>query len=174
MSRRRLRVEHGWNFVLSRDDPPELRGVWLYVMVFNVGGRTLAVEHLGYEWAQIVGELAPGVKTADIPRAEIPLKEPITLEPDGPSVKVSTPIGPLLRLGINPLEDPVWPVAFTTGETEWRGRVTELLPQLPTTLPFDTAVAGLERLRSEAEEPPLVTGGLYGLKREEPSLLEDG
>jgi hypothetical protein len=153
-NRRRIRVDHGWQYILSQDDPPELDDWVIYVMVQNTGGRDISVEHVGWEWLVYEGkDDETGVSVFRVHRAEIPLEESVLLKPDGAPAKFRTMAGPLLHL-VDPLETPVWAVAFTHGgNTPWRGREGRLAQQLPAVLDEQTIRTGFERLRDRSDMP---------------------
>jgi hypothetical protein len=168
--RKRLHVEHGSFLVTSREEPRQLERAWVSIRLTNTGGRPLAVEHIGIEWAERVA----GYTQLVMRRGEVALDQPIVIEPDGPSRRVTTPLGPLLRLGLDPRQDPTWAIAFTTGEVEWVGTVHPLVTNMPQSLTEEAANAGFARLREEAEDPPDIEGtGLYGLRYEDPMLPEE-
>lgn len=130
-NRRGVRVDHGWRYALTEEQPPDLLDMKIYVMVTNIGRRDIAVEHVGWEWPVYVKTDDAGQRIFDAHRAELPLAEPILLKPDGAPVKLETFVGPLLALGLDALEDEVWPVAFTDGgNVGWRG-VPGVLAQNP-------------------------------------------
>jgi hypothetical protein len=152
-NRRRIRVDHGWQYILTEADPPRLEDMAIYVMVQNTGGRDISVEHVGWEWPVYRETLDTGQRVHDAHRAEIPLEDSILLKPDGAPVKIRTMAGPLLHL-IDPLETPVWPVAFTHGgNTPWRGAIGPLAQHLPFVLDPYQARADFERLRARSEPP---------------------
>jgi hypothetical protein len=174
MNRRRIRVDHGWRYELTEDDPPGLRAMWIYVMVTNTGRRDIAVEHVGWEWAVHRETLDSGQRIFDAHRAELPLEQPMLLKPDGAPVKFTTPVGPLLALGIDPFSDETWPVAFTHGgNTDWRGPVGCIAQNPPPRIPVDRLRADLERLAHQAEPAKLMgREGLYSLTPEWADRLE--
>jgi hypothetical protein len=163
MNRRRVRVDHGWRYVLTNEDPPGLRDMWIYVMVTNTGRRDIAVEHVGWEWPAHHETLDSGQRIFNAYRAELPLEEPVLLKADGAPVKFATPVGPLLALGLDPLTDDIWPVAFTDGgNTGWRGPMGCLAQNPPPKIVADRLRADLQRLAREAEPPSLMgREGLY-------------
>jgi hypothetical protein len=161
----RVRVDHGWRYLLSDDQPPRLHDMLVYVMVSNIGGRKVAVQHVGWEWMLDSGERTEGGGTVwHVHRAEVPLREPALLEPDGVPLKVEVYVGQLLHL-VDPFDTPVRPIAFTGGgHEERRGPVGLLAQRVPPRLDRDQLLRRFEELRAEAKQPR-ASGheGLYAL-----------
>ncbi len=165
-SRRRLAVAPGVNFTISRVEPVgSISHAWACVMFWNTGGRSLAVERVGFQYLAVERE------TADlrVMRAMILVDAPIEAAVDGPSRKVYTPLGPMLAAGINPF-DVLEGVAITTGGREWISPPSPLIQSIPSSVSHDQLGNGLNRLRNEAETPP-ATGNEIGLLEEEPFLV---
>jgi hypothetical protein len=177
-NRRRLVVLPGVNLTISRTEPPEVRLAWAAVQVYNGGGRPLAVEHVGFRYfARYVGELPEGVEQEpDRPiiiehRAQIYLREPITLAVDGPSRTIYTPLGPMLAAGISAVA-PLEAFAITTGGGEWFSPPTPIIQATPPGMTLEQLADDLNVLREGAESPPEVEG-LVWLAREDPHLLDE-
>ena len=180
-NKRRLRVEHGWQFLLSRDKQPRLLDTWVYVMAWNTGRRPLHIEHVGWEFfvegsRELAAEAGFDLGESNTvwlqQRVEIGLNgETLEVVPDGPSVKVWTRCLPLLALGINPMLTPVRPYVVTVPERFWRGDEGPLLPRPPPGIPPEEAGQTLadlvEAKRDELPRPhdPARSGGLYGVPR---------
>lgn len=111
LSRRiRLRVDHGWRYLFEKDTEA-FSDLHVYVMVQNTGGRNVAVMHAGWVWEEIWIDDS-GEQVVALRRAELPLEEPILVEPDGVPPKIDVPVGQLLHL-VDPLNQAVRPVVFS-------------------------------------------------------------
>jgi hypothetical protein len=169
VSRRiRVRVDHGWRYVLTDDDPPQMRDILIYVMVTNTGGRAVPLQHVGWQWTVASGETTDeGLPIWHVHRAEIPLREPVLLEPDGVPHKEQIPVGQMLHL-VDPLETPIYPVAFTGGgNVEWHGSVGILAQRIPASFDMDLFRHRLDDLRRGAKPPKSgAHDGLYMLDPE--------
>jgi hypothetical protein len=88
-----------------------------------------------------------------VERAEVPLKEPVLLEPDSVPFQQQVHVGQLLHL-VDPLETPVWPVAFTGGgNVAWRGQAGTLAQRIPEALDVDQMRARFAALKDAADPP---------------------
>ena len=159
-SRRRLVVEAGSNFTLSRTDPARVALAWWIVAVRNPGGRALAVERIGME---CVAGGEPRV-------AEVNLDEPIELPVDGPQRKVYTPLGPILAAGVVPFST-VRPFAVTTGGKWWYAEPRPLVMLVPPGVVPEHFAENLGKLM-EASEPAPLHGQMMFLAPDQPRLIE--
>jgi len=104
----------------------------------------------------------------DEQRAEIAMRDPVELLVDGPRHRIYTPLGPLLRAGLNPVAD--LQAFAVTAEREWFSPIQPLIhSQPPAPVTPNLLHQGLEKLRDEAEEPPRV-GNVIALNEEQPHL----
>jgi hypothetical protein len=168
--RRRLAVQSSVNLITPRLEPDLGRVLAAYACVgfWNVGGRPLAVERVGFRFA--VDDPAPGRPFLRV--AQIQLDAPIEAAVDGPSHKVFTPLGPMLAAGIDPF-DLLEAFAVTTGEKEWSAPMQPLIFSLPPGLSTEEFSNDLVRLRDKADRPPMV-GDHILLKSAEPVLPDKG
>lgn len=161
----RVRVDHGWRYLLTDGEPPELEDMLVYVMVTNTGGRNVPVQHVGWEWFVDSGERTRSGGTVwHVRRAEVPLLDPVLLEPDGVPLKEQVFVGQLLHL-VDPFDTPVRPIAFTGGgHDEWRGPIGPLAQRVPARLDRARVRERFAELRTHAT-PPRESGtpGLYSL-----------
>jgi len=150
----RVRVDHGWRYLVTEDQPPQFDNLIVYVMVTNTGGRKVPVQHVGWEFYKTKGEtLEDGTPLHYAFRAEIPLQEPVLLEPDGVPLKVEAWVGPLAHL-VNPVEGAIRPVAFTGGGNErWEGPLGTLAQNIPPAFDRDKMLRRLDTLKAEAKLP---------------------
>lgn len=162
-----LALTPGVNFTTSRVEPVGtiIHG-WACVALWNKGGRSLAVERAGFRYMARV----KGTDEIQEMRAAILLEEPIEMTVDGPTRKVYTPLGPLLATGVNPF-DILEAFAITVGGREWFSPPQPLIQSIPPVMSADLLRDGLQRLRDDAEKPPVV-GNEVGLKEEQPLLPE--
>jgi hypothetical protein len=149
--RRRLAVAPNCNFNLSREDEPRLTQTWARVAFWNVGGRPLAVEHVGFSYF-VVDPQDDALHMWEY-TAEIPLPAPIELPVDGPTRKVSTPMGPLLSAGLSPVE-PIIAFAITTGGRRWQSPPQMLISAPPRGISLEHFSDDLATLRDAAVAPP--------------------
>lgn len=171
VNRRRLSITPGVHFNVSRKEPGEITHGWACVRAWNSGGRDISVEHVGFQYLAQIRSGSNSKQALAEMRAEITLNEPFLLAADGPSVKVYTPLGPLLVDGVSPVH-PIQAFAITTGDREWMSVEQPLLSSLPPTSSLEQLERGLDHLRDTAEQPP-VAGNLIWLNREEPFLPEE-
>jgi hypothetical protein len=165
-ARRRLSVTPGVNLTTSRVEPiGSILNGWAVVAFWNTGGRDLAVERAGFQYLAI----EKGTENVRVMRAMIHIEAAREAEVDGPTRKIYTPLGPMLASGINPF-DLVEAVVITTGGREWFSPPQPLIHSVPPDVSPELLHAGLERLRDEAESPP-VLGGEVGLLEGEPFLI---
>jgi hypothetical protein len=163
--RRRLAVLPTARLNTSRVEPVgEIESAFAAVTFWNIGGRALAVERIGFRFTVVEPEDGATHQL----RAEIMLEAAIEAKVDGPSHKVYTPLGPMLAAGISPF-GLVEAFAVTTGERDWSASPQPLIYALPPTTDKEQLGKGLARLRDEAETPPIV-GEQIALKRELPML----
>jgi hypothetical protein len=168
-SRRRLAVAPGVNFNISRTDPGEVTHAWAFITFWNSGGRALSVERAGFRYH--VGQWE-GEKLLQMHEhvAAIPLDEPIELPVDGPSRRVSTPLGALLASGVDAFS-PIEAFAVTTADRQWLSPPRALIRGVPPATTKQQLDAGLNKLTEEAELPP-AADWLVWLPREDPFLPE--
>ena len=168
--RRQLAVQSSVNLITSRLEPDLGRVLAAYACVgfWNVGGRPLAVERVGFSFA--VDDPAPGRPLLRV--AQIQLDGPIEAAVDGPSHKVFTPLGPMLAAGINPF-DLLEAFAITTGEKEWSAPMQPLIFSLPPGLSAEEFSGDLVRLKEEADRPPMI-GDHILLTSADPVLPDEG
>lgn len=165
--RRRLKIIPGVNLTTSRIEPEgEILMGWACVAFWNAGGRDLSIEQVGFRYRAVTegGDERPM-------RAKILLDEPLKAAVDGPTQKVYTPLGPMLAAGIS-LFLPLEAFATTTGGHEWLSPPQPLVQSMPPVSSTEQVQRGLERLREEAQPPPLV-GNEIGLAREKPRLIDE-
>lgn len=162
--RRRLAVRLGLHLNVSRTEPGTVTLAWAVVEFWNTGGRPLSVEHAGFRYFTLYEDGSPRNEY----RMEVPLGSPVELPVDGPSRKVTTPIGPMLKAGLDPLS-PVQAFAVTTGDLEWFGPPEPLVRAVPPFSTLERLMGDLAKLAEAAELPPSV-GGLVWLMPEEPYL----
>lgn len=169
--RLRVRVDHGWRYLLAEDDPPLMLDMLVYVMVTNTGGRKVPVQHVGWEWLVDSGErTTQGGTVWHAHRAEMPLREPVLLEPDGVPFKEQARVGQLLQL-VDPLDDEVRPIAFTGGgNIAWQGPSGPLAQSLPPQWSEEYVRQRFAELRDQAKRPTATREGLYSL---EPLWIEE-
>lgn len=171
--RRRLAIRHGVHFNVRRDVPGHVNLAWALVSVWNTGGRPLSVEHVGFRYFVIRDE-SDAPETVEH-RAEIALDHPIELAVDGPSERVGTPLGELMKAGVD-TRSPIQAFAVTTGEKEWFGTPKPLVePEQAITIGStpDRLIEDLNKLAETSELPAATLGGtLIALKREAPYLPE--
>lgn len=150
----RVRVDHGWRYVPSADHPPKFEDLMVYVMVTNTGGRNVPVQHVGWEWLSDTGERTPeGSRLLLACRAEVPLKEPVLLEPDGIPLKVEVWAGQFAHL-LDPIETAARPVAFTGGGfVRWEGPWGPIAQGIPPDFDLDQMRHRFEELKAEAKPP---------------------
>jgi len=166
--RRRLAVQPTVNLSTSRVEPVgALLGGWAAVVVWNTGGRSLAIERAGFRY------LALGRETNEphIMRAIIHMENPVTAAVDGPSQKVYTPLGPMMASGINPF-DMVEAFVITTGGKEWFSPAQPLIRAVPPIVGPELLKKGLAQLRDEADPPPKMEDEI-ALLQEDPFLLNE-
>lgn len=167
LGRRRLTVAPGINFTTSRVEPVgAIVAGWACVAFWNIGGRSLAVERAGFQYLAF----EKGTEELRMRRAMIYMPTPVEATVDGPTHKLYTPLGPMLAAGISPFGT-IEALAITTGGKEWLSPPQPLLQSIPPVGPPELLQTGLERLREEAEAPPLV-GYEIGLKEEKPFLVD--
>jgi hypothetical protein len=166
--RRRLAVAPTVNFSISRVEPVGalLQG-WAAVAAWNTGGRSLAIERVGFQYLAVVR----GTEEVRVMRAMIHMERPVTAAVDGPTQKIYTPLGPMLAGGINPF-DMVEALVVTTGGREWFSPAQPLIQSVPTLVGPDLFKTGLEQLRNEAEAPPQA-GDELALLQEDPFLPDE-
>jgi hypothetical protein len=150
----RVQVDHGWRYFSTDDAPPQFHDLIVYVMVTNTGGRNVIVQHVGWEFLVDTGDVTPdGGKVLLACRAEVPLEEPVVVEPDGIPLKVEARIGQLAHL-IDPIDGPARPVAFTGGGgVRWEGPAGPLAQQIPITFDRDKMLTRIAELRANARPP---------------------
>jgi hypothetical protein len=160
----RVRVDHGWRYLLTNDDPPQMEDMLVYIMVTNTGGRSVPLQHVGWEWLVDSGErTTEGGRIWHAHRAEVPLEKPVLLEPDGIPHKEQVLIGQLLHL-VDPFDTEVWPAAFTGGgNDEWRGPVGPLAQNVPAGWREPDLRARFDELKHAARPPTTSREGLYSL-----------
>lgn len=162
-----LALAPGINFTTSRVTPVgAIVNGWACVALWNKGGRPLAVERAGFRYLASV----KGTDEIQEMRAAILLEGPTEAAVDGPTKKLYTPLGPLLAAGVNPF-DALEAFATTTGGKEWFSPLQPLIQSIPPVMSVDLLRDGLQRLRDDAEKPPVV-GNEIGLKEEHPFLPE--
>jgi hypothetical protein len=171
-SRLRLHLGQLSYYSVSRRDPAGLVNAgWAGVYLRNAGGRPLAVEHVGLEFALPVVE-GDELKALELVRGEIFLEEPIEPAPDGPIRRVYTPIGPLLALGFDPTSPMTRAWAKTADDREWRGPAEPWLQYVPPGSTVELVGKGLKQLTDDAE-PAAKADGLVWLERVRPVLPDD-
>ena len=150
----RIEVDHGWRYFSTNDSPPKFDDLHLYVMVTNTGGRNVVVQHVGWEFLVDTGNEAPGGGSILLAcRVEVPLEEPVVVEPDGVPLKVNARVGQLAHL-IDPIDGPVRPVAFTGGgNRRWEGKSGPLAQQIPIAYDLEQIKARIEELKAQTKPP---------------------
>ncbi len=172
--RKRLALTHGTYFNVRRDEPGHVSHAWALIQFWNTGGRPLAVEHAGFRYFVVHDEGNPPYAVER--RAEVALEGPIEVPVDGQSQRVGTPLGPLMKAGLDPWS-PVQAFAVTTGAKEWFGAPEPLVKEghahAVGSSP-ERLMADLDDLADRAELPPAMFGGeLIALNREDPYLPGD-
>jgi hypothetical protein len=163
-NRRRLTVVPNVRINASRQEPVgELTGAFASVQFWNIGGRALAVERVGFRF---LAEAPDG--SLQKRRAEILLKAPVEAQVDGPSHTIHTPLGPMMAGGISPFGE-LEAFAVTTGGRLWSAPPQPLIQSLPSLISKEQLDQGLARLREKADPPPVV-GEQIALHRELPVL----
>jgi len=142
---------------------------WAGVFLRNAGGRPLAIEHVGLEFAVQVDERDGKPVLMEV-RGEIYLEEPIEPAPDGPNRRVYTPIGPLLTVGFDPLSPLTRAWAKTSDGREWRGPAQPWIQQIPPGSTEELLGLGLGELARSAERPP-IAGTLVWLEKVNPVVM---
>jgi hypothetical protein len=173
--RTRLAIEHGIHLQMSRETRGEILNAWLLVRVWNNGGRPLAVERVGLHFFRSWEEENAIHVDVHPSYIEFALQgQAIELAPNGPSHRLYTPLGPLLKIGIDPIDEPVWAWARTTNGREWTDRMHPILQLPPPGSTPEQVGAGLRRLRDEAE-PPASSNPPYSytVKHDPPTYDED-
>lgn len=160
----RVRVNHGWRYVPDPEDPSRFHDLIVYILVTNTGGRPVPIQYVAWEWFADVGErTADGRQVLRPSRAEVSLKEPVLLEPDGIPFKVEVMAGQVAHL-FDPMTAEARPVAFTGGGYDrWEGRWGPLTPRIPEQYDLAQMAERFEELKREAPPP-------IQLSREEPDL----
>jgi hypothetical protein len=167
-NRRRLAVVPNVRLNISRQEPVgEVMGAFASVQFWNIGGRALAVERVGFRF---LAEAPDGSLRKR--RAEILLDAPIEAEVDGPSHTVYAPLGPMMSAGISPFGE-VEAFAATAGGRSWSAPLQPLIHTLPSLVSDAQLGEGLTRLREEADPPPVV-GEQIALHQVLPVLPEEG
>lgn len=172
--RTRLAVRPGVSVNMTRDEgPPRITHAWAFVNFWNIGGRPLAAERVGFTYLvtndQSGKSLSPSAYHEH--RLDIHLDGAIELPVDGPSHRVSTPLGPLLKAGMDP-HSLIRAFVITTGDKEWVSPPQGLLGNLPPMTTRDQLANALHRLADDAALPAIV-GQMAALVREEPYLPAD-
>jgi hypothetical protein len=167
-SRRRLAVRPSLRLITSRLEPVgEIVAGYACISVWNIGGRPLAVERLGFRIPLPANEIGGPFEL----RALIALESPIEAAVDGQSHQVFTPLGPMLAAGIDPF-DLLEAFAVTTGDRDWAAPLQPLIFSRPPGMSAELLQRGLERLREGAERPPRV-GDQIALTSAEPVLPDE-
>jgi hypothetical protein len=168
VNRRRLAVVPNVRLNISRQEPVgTVTGAFASVQFWNIGGRALAVERVGFHF---LAEAPDGSLRKR--RAEILLEAPIEARVDGPSHTVYTPLGPMMSAGISPFGE-VEAFAATAGGRSWSAPLQPLIHTLPPLVTDEQLGEGLTRLREEADPPPVV-GEQIALHQVLPVLPEEG
>jgi hypothetical protein len=154
----RVEVDHGWRYFQTDGSPPQFDRLRTYVMATNTGGRNVVVQHVGWEFLVDTGQKGPeGEFVWGACRVEIPLEEPVTIEPDGVPLKVEVDAASLFHL-VHPLDVNVRPVVFTGGgNVRWEGPWGPLMQRIPASFDETKTRQRIDELRQQAK-PPLQMG----------------